>query len=153
MLQLQLFPIIIFAAISLIAAYVFSVIPLYFIFQKAGEKGYKAIIPFYNFYIYMKICWKPYMFWITLSLALSAVVLQILSFVFYGGNTINIFYLISSLIAIPGCVISILTSVKMSKAFGHGGGFALGLIFFSLIFEYILAFGSSEYYGNPSYQK
>lgn len=139
----------IIAVIAIASAYAFYVIPLYFIFQKAGEKGFKAIIPFYNFYTYIKIYWKPYIFWITLLLAAVSSIFQILSIVFYGSS--SIFYIISSLTAIPGCIVSILTAIKVSKAFGRGGGFALGLIFFSLIFTYILAFGKSEYEGNPSY--
>jgi hypothetical protein len=35
----------------------------------------------------------------------------------------------------------------LSKSFGHGVGFTLGLIFLSVIFYYILAFGSSTYRG------
>lgn len=35
----------------------------------------------------------------------------------------------------------------LSKSFGHGVGFTLGLIFLSLIFFYVLAFGSSTYRG------
>ena len=35
----------------------------------------------------------------------------------------------------------------LSKSFGHGVGFTLGLLFLSLIFVYILAFGSSTYRG------
>lgn len=36
---------------------------------------------------------------------------------------------------------------KLSKAFGHGIGFTLGLIFLSPIFMLILGFGNSQYIG------
>lgn len=42
-----------------------------------------------------------------------------------------------------------MTQMKLAKAFGKGGGFALGLIFFSPIFYAILGFGSAEYLGVP----
>ena len=37
--------------------------------------------------------------------------------------------------------------VKLAKALGHGGGFAVGLIFVSIIFLPILAFEDNVYYG------
>ena len=43
----------------------------------------------------------------------------------------------------------IITMVKLAKAFGKGGGFAVGLIFLSIIFYCILAFGPSTYLGVP----
>ena len=36
---------------------------------------------------------------------------------------------------------------KLAKAFGHGAGFTVGLIFLNVIFLLILAFGSSRYLG------
>ena len=44
-------------------------------------------------------------------------------------------------------IILIIVYNDLSKSFGHGVGFTLGLIFLSLIFYYILAFGSSRYLG------
>ena len=36
-------------------------------------------------------------------------------------------------------------NVKLAKVFGKSGLFAVGLIFLSVIFQLILAFGSAEY--------
>ncbi|MGN1095283.1 MAG: DUF5684 domain-containing protein [Eubacteriales bacterium] len=33
----------------------------------------------------------------------------------------------------------------VSKSFGHGAGFTVGLILLTIIFQLILSFGSSEY--------
>ena len=44
-------------------------------------------------------------------------------------------------------VMHILISVKMSYSFGHGVGYALGLIFLTPIFLLILAFDESVYIG------
>lgn len=41
----------------------------------------------------------------------------------------------------------IIADVKLAKAFGKGAGFALGLIFLSVIFLPILGFGSAQYQG------
>lgn len=44
-----------------------SVAGLYKIFEKAGEKGWKAIIPIYNYYIWLKILKRPW-WWIFIFL-------------------------------------------------------------------------------------
>ena len=51
------------------------------------------------------------------------------------------------LIPIVNVVIFIIITNDLSKSFGHGVGFTLGLIFLSLIFIYVLAFGGSTYRG------
>lgn len=87
------------------------------IFEKAGEAGWKSIIPFYNYYILFKIVW---------------------------GNG-----LLFLLMFIPfvNFIIAIILEVKLAKAYGQSGGFAVGLIFLPNIFTLILAFGSSQYVG------
>ena len=54
-----------------------------------------------------------------------------------------------ALIAIGGRIIifvlTIVMNVKLAKVFGKSGLFAVGLIFLSVIFQLILAFGSAEY--------
>ena len=44
-------------------------------------------------------------------------------------------------------VIGITGLYKLSKAFGHGVGFTLGLMFLNPIFMMILGFGSDQYQG------
>lgn len=55
--------------------------------------------------------------------------------------------LIVSLIRIILAIIGVIYSVKLSRAFGHGIGFAIGLIFLQPIFMLILGFGNDPYYG------
>lgn len=93
------------------------IVAMWRIFAKAGEAGWKAIVPFYNTYILYKITW---------------------------GN--GLFFLLL-LIPCVNFVIQIITSVKLAKVFGKGIGFTLGLIFLGPIFQLILAFDSSEYQG------
>ena len=77
-------------------------------FTKAGKPGWAAIVPFYNLYILFEITW---------------------------GN--GLLFLLM-LIPIVNSIVAIITMVKLAKAFGKGGGFAVGLIFLSLIFILIL---------------
>ena len=39
----------------------------YWIFTKAGVEGYKAMIPFYNYYVWLKVIGKPW-WWLLLML-------------------------------------------------------------------------------------
>ena len=47
-------------------------------------------------------------------------------------------------------VLEIVGKHNLSKAFGHGAGFTVGLFFLDLIFNLVLGFGSSQYIGNPT---
>jgi hypothetical protein len=97
--------------------YAIAVIPYWVIFTKAGRPGWPALIPIYSFYIVLKIVGRP-------------------------G-----WWLLLLLIPFVNIVILIIVINDLSKSFGHGVGFTLGLLFVSLIFMYILAFGSSTYRG------
>ena len=98
---------------------VLAIVAMWKIFEKAGEPGWAAIIPFYNIYVLFKITW---------------------------GNGWKFLFL---LIPIANIVFAIITMVKLAKAFGKSGGFAVGLIFLSIIFYCILAFDQSQYLGVP----
>ena len=112
------------------------------IFTKAGEAGWKAIIPFYNAWVEYKFTWDPKMFFVALVLAIL---------VGLGRAIANpVVSIIALLASIGAMVFSIIENYKLSKAFGHGVGFTVGLIFLSFIFRLILGFGSSQYQGNPS---
>ena len=102
-----------------LAVAVIGIIAMWKIFEKAGEPGWAAIIPFYNLYVLFKITW---------------------------GNGWKFLLL---LIPIANFVFAIITMVKLAKAFGKSGGFAVGLIFLSIIFYCILAIDKSEYLGVP----
>ena len=106
------------------------------IYTKAGEAGWKCLIPFYNSYVMYRFSWNTNMFWVYLGLSIansvfSAIDLAPLAFI----------------AAIALLVVSVISLHKLSKSFGHGVGFTLGLLFLSPIFLLILGFGSSEYVG------
>lgn len=102
-----------------IAVAILGVVAMWKIFEKAGEPGWAAIIPFYNLYVLFKITW---------------------------GSGWKFLLL---LIPLANVVFLIITMVKLAKAFGKSGGFAVGLIFLSVIFYCILAFDQSQYLGVP----
>lgn len=123
-------------AISLIsiAVVVVLVISYWKIFEKAGESGWKALVPVYSEYVMYKIGWEAK--WFLISLALI-----VLNLIFAFAGLVMIAWIPS----IGSLVIGIIFAVKLAEAFGKSGGFAVGLIFLPVIFFPILAFGSAQY--------
>ena len=106
------------------------------IFTKAGEAGWKSLIPIYNQYILYKITWDVTYFWVILGIVVVSSIVTALKIPVIGA-----------LLSIASGIIGIIQLHKMSKAYGHDIGFTLGLIFLNPIFILILAFGQSEYMG------
>ena len=137
------------ATISIIAIvyYVLLVIAQWKIFTKAGEAGWKSIIPIYSTYITYKISWKKKnLFWATLAATVLAFVLSPFSIQADGSINYAMFF-IAMLLLLFAFVVNILLVVRKCRAFGHGVGFAIGMLFFEPIFTLILGFGSSAYLG------
>lgn len=101
--------------IVILAFFVFSVIVYWKIFTKAGEDGWKSMIPIYNSYTLYKIT--------------------------YGNGWLFLLILIPYL----GFFIGLKQKFDLAKVYGKGIGFGIGIFFLGIIFLPILAFGSSEY--------
>lgn len=122
--------------------WILQIIANWNIFTKAGEAGWKSLIPIYGDYISYKIAWQTSYFWLSFILGIVA------SYVSSANLNESIFLtVIATLLRIVIAVINIIYCVKLSKAFGHGIGFAIGLILLQPIFLLILGFGSDQYYG------
>ncbi len=131
-----------------------AIIAYWRIFVKAGEAGWKAIIPFYNAYTALKLFWKTAIFWIGIGLLIGIYIggfmagYGISALAIYGGGG-NAAVMVIGFILAFGCgitafVLEIMFLNRVSKAFGHGAGFTVGLVFLNFIFILILAFGKSE---------
>ena len=102
-------------------------------FQKAGEKGWKSLIPFYHSYIEYRITWgNGWMFFVPYIC-------------FLLSNIPKVGWLFSSV----ALVVNLLTAYKTSLAYGHGIGYAIGYFFLNPIFVIIIGFGNSVYHGIP----
>lgn len=99
---------------------IFVLVCLWKIFQKAGEPGWAAIVPFYNTYVLFKITY---------------------------GNGWKFLLL---LIPIANIYFSIVAYIKLAKAFGKSAGFGVGLLLLCPIFMGLLAFGDAQYVGVPA---
>lgn len=93
------------------------------IYAKAGQPGWACLIPFYNFYVLLKIVGKP-TWWLAMLF-----------------------------IPFVGIVYAIWTINMLSKSFGKDEGFTVGLLLLGFVFYPILGFGSARYigpYGDPN---
>ena len=136
-----------------IAFFILMVVAMWKIFAKAGEPGWKAIIPIYNVYIYFKIAGMKNWFWALFIVEIAVSILSAFSngaiITDQAGNVVSIqnpiFPILMLAAAIFEIVVAIMQCAKLSKAFGRGIGTTLGLIFLPNIFQLILAFGSAKY--------
>ena len=126
------------------AWWILQIVANWRIFTKAGEAGWKSIIPVYGDYISYKIAWQTGYFWLQFILGLIAFWIQ--NYANPTGDSALLLMIVFLIRIIIG-IISIMYSVKLARAFGRGIGFAIGLIFLQPIFMLILGFGSAMYYG------
>ncbi len=106
---------------------------------KGQRNWWGMFIPFYGSYLQYEVAGVPGFFWTSLICTIVSSVLT--------GIAPEIGGFLSAVTAILSIVLYIIHCVKLSKAFGHGGGFAVGLIFLNPIFIMILGFGHSTYEG------
>lgn len=97
---------------------IFLIVAEWKVYVKAGQPGWAVLIPIYNLYVLLKIVGKPG-WWLLVILLFPPV----------------------------GFFMALYVIHLLSKSFGQGIGFTLGLIFLSFIFYPILGFGSSKYIG------
>ena len=96
---------------------ILGIVVFWKIFTKAGEAGWKSIVPFLNLYTLVKIA---------------------------DGKGIKFLLF---LIPIVNVIFGFMLYIRLAKAFGKSTGFGIGLIFLNFIFVLILAFGDAQYIG------
>ena len=97
---------------------VLVVVGFWKVFTKAGQPGWAAIIPIYNWLVSLRIIGRPW-WWLLLWL----------------------------FVPIVAWVVYIIMMLDLAKSFGRGVGFGIGLILFPAIWGLILGFGDSQYRG------
>lgn len=95
-----------------------TIIAQWRLFTKAGEKGWKSLIPIYNLVVFLRI------------IGISPWFILVMCIPFIGFLAYEVY-----------------TSIRLAKVFGKGFGTILGLIVFPNVFYLILAFGKAEYLG------
>lgn len=132
-----------FSMILSLCAGIVTLVSYWRIFSKAGEAGWKAIIPIYGTYVLYQFTWTMQMFWMMIGSYVLGFILMV------AGMAVGVSVLsfLGFAVMIIGVIIDLFQSHALSRAFGHGFGFTLGLLFLTPVFLLILAFGSSEYQG------
>ena len=138
----------------LIAFWVLLIIARWKIFTKAGEKGWKSIIPVYADYVQWRIGWKKTgMFWLMLLLVFGGAIIGYATGSFVTNASGSMVYtggiggIIGIILMIVGGVLGLIAMYKLFVSYGHGGGFLVLYIFFPNIILLVLGFGSSQYLG------
>jgi len=96
---------------------VITIVGMWKVFEKAGKPGWASIIPIYNAIVFLEIIGKP-VWWLVLF------IIPCVNFVFVIW-ALNL----------------------LSKSFGQGVGFTIGLFLLYFIFFPILGFGNYQYIG------
>ena len=124
--------------------FILEVIANWKVFTKAGEAGWKSIIPVYSDYVEYGLCWKG------IYGLIASVFLSYVNYCFtYVKSMPNWQTILIAVMGVIALVLTFIQSMKLSKAFGKGAGFGIGLFLFGPIFRLILGFGSARYVGHP----
>ncbi len=108
-----------------LAIAILQIVAMWKIFTKAGEEGWKAIIPVYNMITLFKISGLSPLF----------VLVYLAGIIPFVGS-----------LAILG--ITIYLNYSLAKSFGKDTGFVVGLTLLGPIFYLILGFGKDQYVGS-----
>ncbi|QCB94121.1 DUF5684 domain-containing protein [Cellulomonas shaoxiangyii] len=103
--------------IGLVLGIVIMGLPLYGIFTKAGEAGWKGFVPILNTIVLLKIAGRP-LWWVLLML-----------------------------VPVVNVVVAVILWNDLSTSFGHGTGFTVGLVLLPFVFLYVLWLDGSTYRG------
>lgn len=128
--------------IFLVVFYILTVIAGWKILTKAGEKGWKILIPIYNYYMLYKIAGVNFWIWFFIPTILIGVINSVSG----DGKDMSIIAIILVLIVLIYTIVGICKFCKgLAASFGKGTSFAVGLFFLPNIFQLILGFGSAKY--------
>ncbi len=130
------------SALALGTLYIFGMLLWYLLlalgrwqmFEKMGQPGWKGFIPIYSDYVLYGTCWEVAFFWVALTASAGCA--------FGGADSRS---LLVSLAGMIGTALEFLLSLRVSRAFGHGIPFAVGLTLFNPLFVLYLGFGPDRY--------
>lgn len=127
--------------ISLVIA-ILKLIGTWKMLTKAGESGWKSLIPFYNQWTLCKVAGiSPY--WV-----LEMIIVSMINTVLNGILGSNVISVILSLIVYANTIYFwVILSISLAKSFGKDTGFGVATVFFSFITYPMMGMGSATYAG------
>lgn len=126
------------------------------LFTKAGEKGWKSLIPIYSDYVLFKLVWNTKGFWIWFGAGMVTAIVSTVTTQYVvgpGGQLMSystgnfVTGAISFIASLVALIWSAMMCLRMALAYGKKPSFGIGLLLLPFIFNPILAFGSAEYQG------
>ena len=102
-------------AIVLIATVFLTIASMWRLFAKAGEPGWKCIVPIYGAVVLLRLVGRPW------------------------------WWLVLMLVPVVNLIPSIMLCFDIAKAYGKGAGTGLGVLLLGPIFIMWLAFGDAQY--------
>ncbi len=107
-------------AVVILVACLLQTISMWIVFEKAGEPGWAAIVPYYNMWVLAEVGDKPG--WLGLLFCFGGAI------PFVGSIVVLVLWAV--------------ISIGVARAFGRGVGFGIGLALVPIVFYPILAFTS-----------
>lgn len=101
-----------------IAVIVLAIAGMWKAFEKAGQKGWAAIVPILNYYVIIKLVGR------------------------------EVWWLVLLLIPCVNIVVAIILFMDLAKKFGKSEGYGIGLALLPFIFWPMLGFGKDQYQGD-----
>ena len=101
--------------VYLVVVTLLFIVPIWKLYEKAGQPGWAVLVPFYNIIIWLRIIGKPW------------------------------WWLLLMMIPYVGIIWSIWSINLLVKRFGKSEGYTVGVIFLGFIFLPMLGYGSSKY--------
>lgn len=124
-----------------LARIILAIVAMWKIFEKAGEAGWKAIIPIYNIYIMYKIAWMKNWFWWMLLVPFC---LWLIAW-FLSDSASNIKEILSIIGVLFSVVVTIIATFKLPRKFGWGVFTSILYVLFTSICVLVLGFWNYKY--------
>ena len=103
--------------VAFLAIFALMAVSVWKIYEKAGQPGWAALVPFYNVVVWLQLVGKP------------------------------VWYLALMFVPLANLYVAFGLPFWMSRCFGKSTGFAMGLIFLPFVFYPMLALDESRYLG------
>ena len=127
-------------AVVFLITFILNKIGDYLVFKKVGEAPHKCFIPCYSEYMSYNYAGMPLVYF--LMWILPIVYYCIAAALSQNNNAINILTIVYTVIVV---LIQAYKCFRISKRFGHGVGWTIGLFFLWPFFKLALGAGKSQY--------
>lgn len=142
--------------IGIIVWAVLMIVGWWKMFTKAGEAGWKSLIPTYNLYIAFKIV-GIFPWWPVILFVASVIVGAIFpSTIDNSGNVVAngnaMAGVLTTCLSLATIALEVYYAIKLAKAFKKGTGTAILAVFFPNIVTIVLGFGKAKYDKKVAYK-